>query len=217
MDNLSNYVQLLPIPWMKQKLENLYDMNLYGNLYIMFKDFKHYNHETIESYILEILLEKNNICIDDQHILYLYLPSNINNFLKNLILSFKQLFKDNVKIIIVDYKENHPAITKLDFIVNTYTRYPELKDLIDDSYLIDNSKCYEIFTSLSDTQRILIEPPSACTISGLTFNCHIKNSNPNNTYHISFVSLLNDYLYSNFVDYYIKGLTNNNNNFNFNF
>lgn len=214
MNNLSSSIQLLPIPWMKQKLENIYNMNLYGHLYIMFDNDYYVN---LNSLVLENLLEKNNICIDKQHPLYLYIPIDINKFYKDLILLCKSLFKDNIYIILGGYKENHPSSTDLDYIVKAYINFPELKDTINFAYLIDNSKCYEIFTSLSDTQQILIEPFTACTLCGPTLNYHIKNANPNNTYHISFVSLLNDSLKSNFVDYYIKGLTNNNNNFNFNF
>ena len=89
--------------------------------------------------------------------------------------------------------------------------------LVDFAYLIDDSKCYEIFTSLSDTQRIYINPISSCAISGPTLNYHVKNINPNNTTHISFVNLMDDTMASNYVDCYLKGLTNNNNNFNYNF
>lgn len=31
-------MNLLPIPWMKLKLESIYNVNLYGNLYLIFND-----------------------------------------------------------------------------------------------------------------------------------------------------------------------------------
>ena len=83
--------------------------------------------------------------------------------------------------------------------------------------LIDNDKTYEIFTSLSDTQKVCINPLSSCTISGITLNYHSKHINPNNANHLSFVNLMEDNCSEYFIDCYLKGLTNNNNNFNFNF
>lgn len=209
-------MNVLPIPWMKQKLESIYNLNLYGNLYLMYHNLESKSYYTIDSSILNNLLYDYNIIIDKANPLYLYFPIEINNNLKNLILLFKSLYKDNCKIILGGYIENHINTSALDIVANIYTLYPELYDLVNSAYLIDTSKTYEVFTSLSDTQRIYIEPLSSCTISGVTLNYHIKELNPTNVSHISFVNLM-DNTSNNYVDFYLKGLTNNNNNFNYNF
>lgn len=214
---MNNQVQLLPVPWMKQKLEHIYEKNLYGNLFLMFNNLhsKSYMH-TIDSNTLVNLLYSCNISIDETHLLYLYLPIEIDNFLKDLIISFKSLFDKKIYIIIGGYKEYNQGLSELDCVANTYTKFPILKNSIHSSYLLDTSKCYEVFTSLSDTYGIYINPVYSCTISGPTLNYHFKQKNPNNITHISFVNLLEESLYDNYFDYYPKGLTNNNNNFNFN-
>ncbi|HSQ89447.1 hypothetical protein [Romboutsia sp.] len=210
-------MNLLPIPWMKQKLEVIYDTNLYGNLYLMYSNVNFKNSTDATTTTLLNLLDDYNINVDQNNSLYLYFPIELNFFIKNLILSFKSLFKENVYIILGGYQENYTSCNELDPVYNLYVKFPELRGVIDFSYLIDNAKCYEIFTSLSDTQRIYINPTSSCTISGPTLNYHIKNTNPNNTNHISFINLMDGVMANNYVDCYLKGLTNNNNNFNYNF
>lgn len=215
---MNNKVQLVPIPWMKQKLESIYEENIYGNLYLMFNNLYSKSYiNTIDSNTLIELLSSCNISIDETYQLYLYLPVEIDNFLKDLIISFKSLFNEKVYIIIGGYKEYNKDLNELDCVANIYTKFPILKNSIYSSYLIDTSKCYEIFTSLSDTHGIYINPIYSCTISGPTLNYHIKQKNPNNVTHISFVNLLEESLYDNYFDYYLKGLNNNNNNFNFNY
>ena len=150
-------MNLLPIPWMKLKLESIYNVNLYGNLYLIFNDIN--NSYNIDTNSLSNLLVDHNILVDDSHPLYLYLPMELN----------------------------------------------------------DNDKTYEIFTSLSDTQKIYINPISSCSVSGIVLNYHMKQLNPNNVTHISFVDLMNSPYDDSFISCYLKGLTNNNNNFNYNF
>lgn len=210
-------MNLLPIPWMKQKLEVIYDSNLYGNLYLMYNNLNFKNYTDTTTTILLNLLDDYNIEVDQNNPLYLYLPMEVDLFIKDLILSFKSLFKQNIYIVLGGYKENHPTCSELDYVADLYIKYEELNGLVDFAYLIDDSKCYEIFTSLSDTQRIYINLISSCTISGPTLNYHVKNINPNNTNHISFVNLMDYTKENNYVDCYLKGLTNNNNNFNYNF
>lgn len=209
-------MNILPIPWMKQKLEIIYNLNFYGNLYLMYNNLESKNYYTIDYSTLNNLLNDYNIIIDENHPLYLYFPIEVNNNLKSLILLLKKLYKDNCKIILGGYAENHANNSELDVVANICTTYPELYNLINFAYLIDTSKTYEVFTALSDTHRIYIEPLSSCTISGATLNYHIKELNPTNVSHISFVSLM-DNTSNNHVDFYLKGLTNNNNNFNYNF
>lgn len=209
-------MNILPIPWMKQKLEVIYNLNLYGNLYLMYNHLESKSYYTIDSYSLNNLLEDYNIIIDESNPLYLYFPIEINDNLKNLITTFKNLYHDNCKIILGGYRENHANLNELDVIANICTLYPDLSNYIDYSYLIDTSKAFEVFTSLADTQRIYINPNSSCSISGVALNHHTKEPNPTNVYHISFVDLM-DNSSNNYVDFYLKGLTNNNNNFNYNF
>ena len=209
-------MNILPIPWMKQKLEHIYNTNLYGNLYLIYKDLDYQNYYNIDSSTLYNLLDDYNIIVDDANPLYLYFPIEVNDSLKSLILLFKGLYKNNCKIILAGYKENHINSSELDCMANLYTLYPELSGLINSAYLIDTTKTYEVFTSLSDTQRIYINPMCSCTLSGITLNYHIKELNPTNVSHISFVTLM-DASSNNYIDFYLKGLTNNNNNFNYNF
>ena len=115
------------------------------------------------------------------------------------------------------YKENYRGLSQLDCLSNLCAIYYNLDSLITYSYLINSDKTYEIFTSLSDTQKVCINPLSSCTISGITLNYHSKHINPNNANHLSFVNLMEDSCSEYFIDCYLKGLTNNNNNFNFNF
>ncbi|MGL4911304.1 MAG: hypothetical protein ACRC3Y_02620, partial [Romboutsia sp.] len=134
----------------------------------------------------------------------------------DLIIGFKSLFKENLHIVLGGYRQNYETLNELDIIANLYNKFPELNGLVDLAYLINDSKSYEIFTSLSDTQRIYIQPNSSCTISGPTLNYHMKNLNPINTTHISFVSLMDNCSSNDVMDCYIKGFTNKNNNFNYN-
>lgn len=209
-------MNLLPIPWMKQKLEVLYEANLYGNLYIMYTDLNFKNYTNITTSILLDLLDDCNINVDNNNPLYIYLPLELDFFTSDLIVNFKSLFKENLYIILGGYKNKFNNDTELDIVEKLYIKYPQLNNLIDYAYLIDDSKCYEIFTSLSDTQRVYIKPESSCTISGLTLNYHLKNLNPTNVNHLAFVNLMDECENGNFLDCYIKGFTNNNNNFNYN-
>lgn len=209
-------MNLLPIPWMKQKLENIYDVNLYGNLYLIYNDKNNINYN-IDVNLLNNLLYNYNILIDDYNPLYIYLPLELNEYIYKLITLFKSLYKDNVYIILGGYKDNYLNLNELDCLANLCSIYKDLDYLISCAYLIDDNKTYEIFTSLSDTQKIYINPLSSCTISGVTLNYHSKHLNPNNVNHISFVNLMDDTCSENFTNCYLKGLTNNNNNFNYNF
>ena len=89
-------MNLLPIPWMKLKLESIYDVNLYGNLYLIFNDIN-YNYN-IDTNSLSNLLVDHNILVDDSHPLYLYLQMELNDQIYKLMTSFKYLYKDNVYI-----------------------------------------------------------------------------------------------------------------------
>lgn len=208
-------MNLLPVPWMKQKLESIYEEKLYGNLYLIYNNLNS-NNKSFTTYDLIDLLDDFNITIDDTNPLYLYLPIEVNDFIKNLILSFKSISKDNIYIVLGGYKEDYLKCSELDLCYDLYMKFPELKGLIDYTYLVDTSKCFEIFTSLSDTQRIYINPLSSCTISGSILNYNLKQISPNNTNHIAFVTLMDELLADSFVDCYLKGLTNKNNNFNYN-
>ena len=206
-------MNLLPIPWMKLKLESIYNVNLYGNLYLIFNDIN--NSYNIDTNSLSNLLVDHNILVDDSHPLYLYLPMELNDQIYKLMTSFRYLYKDNVYIILGGYKDTYPNLNELDCLANLCSKYENLDSIVNYSYLIDNDKTYEIFTSLSDTQKIYINPISSCSVSGIVLNYHMKQLNPNNVTHISFVDLMN---YDNsFISCYLKGLTNNNNNFNYNF
>ena len=131
--------------------------------------------------------------------------------------SFKDLYHENVYIILGGYKDIYPNLNKLDCLANLCSKYENLDSIVSYSYLIDSDKTYEIFTSLSETQNIYINPISSCSISGIVLNYHMNQLNPNNVTHVSFVNLM-DYPYNDsFIDYYLKRLTNNNNNFNYNF
>ena len=209
-------MNLLPIPWMKQKLEVIYETNLYGNLYLIYTDLNFKNYTDTTSTILINLLDDYNINVDNNNLLYLYFPMEVDYFIKDLIICFKSFFKENVQIVLGGYIQNYTTINELDIVANLYNKFPELSSLIDYAYLINDSKSFEIFTSLSDTQRIYIQPNSSCTISGPTLNYHMKNLNPLNTTHISFVTLMDNCSSNNVMECYIKGFTNKNNNFNYN-
>ena len=208
-------MNLLPIPWMKLKLESIYNVNLYGNLYLIFNDIN--NSYNIDTNSLSNLLVDHNILVDDSHPLYLYLPMELNDQIYKLMTSFKYLYKDNIYIILGGYKDTYPNLNELDCLANLCSKYENLDSIVNYSYLIDNDKTYEIFTSLSDTQKIYINPISSCSVSGIVLNYHMKQLNPNNVTHISFVDLMNSPYYNIFISCYLKWLTNNNNNFNYNF
>jgi len=208
-------MNLLPIPWMKIKLENIYDINIYGNLYLIYNDIN--NNYNFDDNLLNTFLQENNILVDKSHPLYLYLPIELNNQIYKLMISFKNLYKDNVYIILGGYKDTYPNLNELDCLANLCSKYENLDSLVNHAYLIDNDKTYEIFTALLDTQKVSINPLSSCSISGVTLNYHIKQINPNNVTHISFVDLINSSYDNIFTNIYLKGLTNKNNNFNYNF
>ena len=86
-------MNLLPIPWMKLKLESIYNVNLYGNLYLIFNDIN--NSYNIDTNSLSNLLVDHNILVDDSHPLYLYLPMELNDQIYKLMTSFRYLYKDN--------------------------------------------------------------------------------------------------------------------------
>lgn len=208
-------MNLLSIPWMKLKLESIYDVNLYGNLYLIFNDIN--NNYNIDANSLSTLLEDHNILVDESHPLYLYLPIELNNQIYKLMTSFKDLYQENIYIILGGYKDIYPNLNELDCLANLCSKYENLDSIVNYAYLIDNDKTYEIFTSLSDTQKIYINPISSCSISGIVLNYHMNQLNPNNVTHVSFVNLMDSHYNDNFIDYYLKGSTNNNNNFNYNF
>lgn len=106
-------MKLLPIPWMKQKLENIYDMNLYGNLFLIYNDKNNTIYNTETNYLNNLLYDYN-ILVDDYNPLYIYLPLELNNQLYKLINSFKSLYKDNVYIVLGGYKENYSGLSQLD-------------------------------------------------------------------------------------------------------
>ena len=197
-------MNLLPIPWMKLKLESIYDVNLYGNLYLIFNDIN-YNYN-IDTNSLSNLLVDHNILVDDSHPLYLYLPMELNDQIYKLMTSFRYLYKDNVYIILGGYKDTYPNLNELDCLANLCSKYENLDSIVNYSYLIDNDKTYEIFTSLSDTQKIYINPISSCSVSGIVLNYHMKQLNPNNVTHISFVDLMNSPYDNSFISCYLKGL-----------
>lgn len=216
MNNFSN-INLLPIPWMKQKLEVMYDTNIVGNLFIMFNSLNCNIITYINASTIYNLLDNSNIIVDDTHPLYLYLPSEVNESTKQIITTFKGLYNNNVYIILGGYREYYPTNNELDCVADLYMFYPNLVNSVYNAYLIDSLDCYEIFAALCDTQRIYIDPKVACTITGPTLSYHTKNSNSHNATHISFVRLLDESLHCSLSEYYLKGLTNKNNNFNFNY
>lgn len=217
MNNFINNINLLPIPWMKHKLESIYETEILGKLFILFSSSNCNDTSYITSSTLHNLLYNNNIIVDDIHPLYVYIPYEVNEITKQFISTFKGLYSENVYVILGGYKDYYPTNNELDCIADLYMFYPSLVNSVYKSYLIDASKSYELFTSLCDTQRICIDPKAACTLSGPTLNYHIKNNNPSNSTHISLVKLLNESENLNISDYYLKGLTNKNNNFNFNY
>ena len=195
-------MNLLPIPWMKLKLESIYNVNLYGNLYLIFNDIN-YNYN-IDTNSLSNLLVDHNILVDDSHPLYLYLPMELNDQIYKLMTSLKYLYKDNIYIILGGYKDTYPNLNELDCLANLCSKYENLDSIVNYSYLIDNDKTYEIFTSLSDTQKIYINPISSCSVSGIVLNYHMKQLNPNNVTHISFVDLMNSPYDDSFISCYLK-------------
>ena len=199
-------MNLLPIPWMKLKLESIYNVNLYGNLYLIFNDIN--NSYNIDTNSLSNLLVDHNILVDDSHPLYLYLPMELNDQIYKLMTSFRYLYKDNVYIILGGYKDTYPNLNELDCLANLCSKYENLDSIVNYSYLIDNDKTYEICTSLSDIQKIYINPISSCSVSGIVLNYHMKQLNPNNVTHISFVDLMNSPYDDSFISCYLKGLTN---------
>lgn len=217
MNNFINNINLLPIPWMKHKLESIYETKILGKLFVLFNSLNCSDISYITSSTLHDLLNDSNIIVDDTHPLYIYIPYEVNELTKQFISIFKGLYDENVYIILGGYKDYYPTNNELDCISDLYMFYPNLINSIYKSYLIDTSKSYEIFTSLCDTHRICIDPKVACTLSGPTLNYHIKNNNASNSTHISLVKLLNECDNINMSDYYLKGLTNKNNNFNFNY
>lgn len=217
MNNFANGINLLPIPWMKQKLEVLYDTKIIGSLFIIFNALNSNDISYVNPVTISYLLDNNNIVVDDKHPLYLYLPSEVNEITKQFISIFKGLYSHNVYIILGGYKDCYPTNNELDPIADLYMFYPSLINSVYKSYLVDSTKSYEIFASLCDTHRICIDPKVACTITGPTLNYHIKNNNSSNANHISLVRLLDESLQCSIPEYYLKGLTNKNNNFNFNY
>ncbi|MEG0842558.1 MAG: hypothetical protein RSD22_00520 [Romboutsia sp.] len=217
MINSNIKLQVLPIPWMKQKLEYIYDTHILGNLYLMYNEMGFGDPNQIIPSIIHGTLEDYNICIDNIHPLYLYLPAEVNELTKKLIDTFKALYSNNVFIILGGYKEYYPTNNELNCIADLYMFYPSLVNKIHKSFLIDSTKSYEIFASLSDTQNIYVNPKYSCTISGPTLGYNLKNHSPNNITHLSFIKLLEECDYYNIMDYYLNGLSNTNNNFKFNY
>lgn len=207
-------MNLLHAPWMKKKLEVIYNKSINGNLYIMYNDIKFLNYTPTTTSILINLLEDYNINIDINNKLYLYLPFNLNIFLKDLIINLKSLYENNLYIILCGYSEELNNVNQDNTLNNIYYKYPELKGLIDYLLVTDKSKCYEIFTALYDTQGIYISPDSSLTISCVTLNklCDLEVSDYN---HISFVEIIDNEDSNYYFNSYIKGLTNHNNNFNY--
>lgn len=207
-------MNLLHAPWMKKKLEVIYNKSINGNLYIMYNDIKFLNYTPTTTSILINLLEDYNINIDINNKLYLYLPFNLNIFLKDLIINLKSLYENNLYIILCGYREELNTLNQDNTLNNIYYKYPELKGLIDYLLITDKSKCYEIFTALYDTQGIYISPDSSLTISCVTLNklCDLEVSDYN---HISFVEIIDNEDSNYYFNSYIKGLTNHNNNFNY--
>ncbi|MEG2788295.1 MAG: hypothetical protein RR942_10780, partial [Romboutsia sp.] len=243
-DNSKNYITKLIQLALSNYLGNLYSsksgndfeiLNVIANKIIMnsleksikisYKVFdrkltEHNSIDNIEPIFIENsqqYVKPSNITLDDSNPLYIYLPFKVDTFIKNLIVSFKSISKNNTYIVLGGYKEDYLNQNELDLSYHLYVKFPELIGLIDYTYLIDSSKCFEIFTALSDTQRLSINPTSSFTISGSILNYNIKQNTPNNANHLSFVTLMDEYLSNSFVDSYLKGLTNKNNNFNYNF
>lgn len=213
----NNAIEILPIPWMKQKLESIYDISFYGRLHLMYKPLDSSNNTYIDPIYIISILDNLNILVDNFHKIYLYLPLKITTLIEQIIITFKKLFNNNVIIIIGGYKDEYQYLNKSNLIGNLYNKFPNLTNLVDSYFLIDSTKQYEIFTSLSDTQSVFITLQSTSSISATTLNFHLSQKNPINTNHISFVELIDESKSDKFVDYYLKGLTNKNNNFNYKF
>lgn len=101
-------MNLLPIHWMKLKLESIYDINLYGNLYLIFNGIN--NNHNIDTNSLSNLLVDHNIFVYDSHSIYLYLSMKLNDHIYKLMTSFKYLYKDNVYIVLFGYKDTYPKL-----------------------------------------------------------------------------------------------------------
>ena len=101
-------MNLLPIHWMKLKLESIYDINLYGNLYLIFNGIN--NNHNIDTNSLSNLLVDHNIFVYDSHSIYLYLSMKLNDHIYKLMTSFKYLYKDNVCIVLFAYKDTYPKL-----------------------------------------------------------------------------------------------------------
>ncbi|SCH38334.1 hypothetical protein [Romboutsia sp. 1001713B170207_170306_H8] len=214
MNNNFDQINLLPIPWMKQKLESIYEKKFCGDLFLFFSNLR--SSTKVNPKTITDLLDNLNIVIDNTHPIYFYFPTEVNDFINDLIITLKSLFPNNAYIILCGFKEIYISSNNMDYIANLCDFYPHLRNKIDGCCLIDSSKSFEIFTSLSDTQRINILPNSSCTISCPILDYKFYNINICNLNHVCFVELIEDKS-SNFTNYYIKGLTNKNNNFNFNF
>ncbi|MGL4913172.1 MAG: hypothetical protein ACRC3Y_12165, partial [Romboutsia sp.] len=76
-------MNLLPIPWMKQKLEVIYETNLYGNLYLIYTDLNFKNYTDTTATTLIDLLDDYNIIVDNNNSLYLYFPMEVDYFIKD--------------------------------------------------------------------------------------------------------------------------------------
>ncbi|HJG95995.1 MAG TPA: hypothetical protein K8V90_02710 [Romboutsia timonensis] len=206
-------MNLLPIPWIKQKLEKIYNVNLYGKLYLMFNDIV--NDYNIDTNTLKTLINSYNILVNESHPLYLYLPIELNYNVYKLMISFKYLYHDNIYIVLCGYKDNYPNLNELDCLANLCSKYENLDSIVSYACLIDSNKIYKIINALLDTQQIYINPLSSCSISGIVLNYHINQLNPNNVTHISFIDLMYFSYNDISINYYLNELSNNN-NFNYN-
>ncbi len=196
-------MNLLPIPWMKYKLEVIFDCNISGNTFLMYNSNNKDDLIKFDEFYLSNLLENYNIVVDDFHPLYLYLPLELEDYFKPIVDRLNNIYKNNIRIAIGSYEDIYYSNVS--------------KNIFDFNYSLDKSKMYEIFTSLSDTQGILINPLSSVSIYGPTLDYSLKNSNSSNVTHISLVNLLDKSESDKFIEFYLMGLTNKNNNFNYNF
>lgn len=202
-------MKLVSVPCMKRKLEVIYDKSIKGNLYLMYNNLEFKNYTNITYKIILSLLDEYNINVNINSPIYLYLPFNLNSFLVDLISSIKSLFNKDIYIILCGYNEEFINLDKYKNLSFIYSKYPKINNLIDDLYLLDKSRCYEVFTALSDTQSIYINPDSSCTIS-----TSILKNQPEftlaSTNHICFVDIIENIDANYYFDLYLKGLTNDN-------
>ena len=91
MVNNFNKISLLPIPWMKQKLESIYEKSINGNLFLIYNEFNSSEHINYLNII--DLLEQYNIIIDYTHPIYFYFPIEVDNLIRNLILAIKSILR----------------------------------------------------------------------------------------------------------------------------